>query len=216
MKKIVAINASPRTSWNTATLIREAAKGAASEGAETEIIDLYKLGNFTGCISCFGCKREPNIGKCICKDELAYVLEAIRNADGVIIGSPVYIGNLTAAFRALYERLIFQYITYKTEPKSYSKSNIPVLLVITSNAPEESFDKTGYNALFEDYRRSLNHFIGPAKTLVYSNTLQVNDYEKYDWTMFDVESKKSYNEKALPQKKQEAFDLGKRMLTEEW
>lgn len=50
MKKIIGINASPRTGWNTAALVREAA-----EGADVKVIDLYKLDKFTGCISCFGC-----------------------------------------------------------------------------------------------------------------------------------------------------------------
>ena len=43
MKKIIAINCSPRSAWNTATLIREAAKGTQTQGAVLEIIDLYKL-----------------------------------------------------------------------------------------------------------------------------------------------------------------------------
>ena len=43
MKKIVAINCSPRTTWNTAALVREAAKGAQEQGAEVEVFDLYKL-----------------------------------------------------------------------------------------------------------------------------------------------------------------------------
>ena len=43
MKKIVAINCSPRTTWNTATLVREAAKGAQEQGAEIEVFDLYRL-----------------------------------------------------------------------------------------------------------------------------------------------------------------------------
>jgi multimeric flavodoxin WrbA len=42
--KIIAINASPRNGWNTDILIREAARGAQSCGAQAEIIDLYKLG----------------------------------------------------------------------------------------------------------------------------------------------------------------------------
>ena len=42
MKKIVAINGSPRAMWNTGTLVREAAKGAESEGAEVKVIDLYQ------------------------------------------------------------------------------------------------------------------------------------------------------------------------------
>ena len=56
MKKIIAINASPRTGWNTSDLVREAAKGAESAGAEVKVFDLYKLEKFSGCISCFGCK----------------------------------------------------------------------------------------------------------------------------------------------------------------
>ena len=54
MKNLVAINCSPRTAWNTSTLVREAAKGAEREGAEVKVIDLYRLEKFTGCISCFG------------------------------------------------------------------------------------------------------------------------------------------------------------------
>ena len=44
MKKIIAINCSPRATWNTATLVREAAKGAEAQGADVTVIDLYKLG----------------------------------------------------------------------------------------------------------------------------------------------------------------------------
>ena len=143
MKKIVAINCSPRTVWNTATLVREAAKGAEAQGAEVAVIDLYKLEKFTGCVSCFGCKLQDNLGKCICKDGLAPVLEVIRNADGLIIGSPNYLGDVTAGFRALYERLIFQALTYKTEVRSYNQKQIPVLMIITSNASEEYYSRSG-------------------------------------------------------------------------
>ncbi|MBQ6837185.1 MAG: flavodoxin family protein, partial [Clostridia bacterium] len=65
MKKIVAINASPRTAWNTSALVRAAAKGAEENGAEVVVFDLYKLEKFTGCISCFGCKLPANLGKCV-------------------------------------------------------------------------------------------------------------------------------------------------------
>ena len=65
MKKIVAINASPRPEWNTGTLVREAARGAEAEGAEVTVIDLYKLEKFMGCMSCFACKMPATQGKCI-------------------------------------------------------------------------------------------------------------------------------------------------------
>ena len=138
MKKIVAINASPRKGWNTDIIVTEAAKGAESAGAHIEKRNLYKMEKLTGCISCFGCKREKNPGRCIYKDGLAPVLEGIRKADGLIIGSPNYLGDVSAAFRSLYERLIFQYITYNTEVQSYNDHRIPVLFIMTSNTPDGS------------------------------------------------------------------------------
>ena len=137
-KKIIAVNAGPRMGWNTETLITEASKGAASAGAEIERFDLFKLERYTGCISCFGCKREKFKGHCICKDGLTPVLDAIREADGLIIGSPNYLSNLTASFRALYERLVFQNLTYNVQSPCCNEHPIPVLLIMTSNAPDTS------------------------------------------------------------------------------
>lgn len=61
-KTIIAVNASPRKGWNTDTLITEASKGVESAGAPVKRFDLFRLERFTGCISCFGCKRERNKG----------------------------------------------------------------------------------------------------------------------------------------------------------
>ena len=54
-KKIIAVNAGPRKGYNTDTLINEAIKGAESKGAEVVKFDLFRLEQYTGCISCFGC-----------------------------------------------------------------------------------------------------------------------------------------------------------------
>jgi len=216
MKKIVAINCSPRTAWNTATLVREAAKGAEGEGAEVKIIDLYKLEKFTGCVSCFGCKLPDNLGKCICKDGLISVLEEIRNADGLIIGTPNYLGDVTAGFRALYERLIFQSLTYKTEVRSYNQKQIPVLMIMTSNASEDFYAQIGYDEMLKRYQGTLGTFVGPTKILISSDTLQVKDYNRYNWTMFNPEHKKERHEKVFPEDKQKAFNLGVQMVSGSW
>ena len=78
MKKVYAINGSPRKNWNTATLLKHALEGAASQGAETELIHLYDL-NFKGCTSCFSCKLKDgeSFGKCAMKDGLTPVLEKL-------------------------------------------------------------------------------------------------------------------------------------------
>ena len=216
MKKVVAINCSPRSSWNTSTLVREAAKGAEAQGAEVTVIDLYKLEKFTGCISCFGCKLPENLGKCICKDGLYVVLEEIRNADGLIIGSPNYLGDVSAGFRALYERLIFQSLTYKTEVRCYNQKQIPVLMIMTSNASEAFYPQIGYDEMLKKYQNTLGTFVGPTKSLISSDTLQVKDYSRYNWTMFNPEAKKARHEAVFPEDKKKAFALGERMASGSW
>jgi multimeric flavodoxin WrbA len=213
MKKIIAINASPRTGWNTDLLVREAAKGAEQSSAEVEVIDLYKLENYNGCMSCFLCKIPEHLGKCVYKDGLAEVLEKIRNADGLILGSPIYLGDITAGLRALYERLIFQSISYKLNPPSYNKQRMPVALIFTSNCKEEYFPKIAYDTMIERYRSQLANMFGSCELLISSDTLQVDDYDKYNWTMFDPEAKKTRRENVFPKDLENAFEIGKEMVT---
>ena len=209
MKKIVAINASPRKGWNTDIIVMEAAKGAESTGAYIKKTDLYKIEKFTGCISCFGCKREKNLGQCIYKDGLAPVLEEIRKADGLIIGSPNYLGDFSAAFRSLYERLVFQYITYNTEVQSYNDHRIPVLLIMTSNAPDDS-----YMELMNKYKSVFDSFIGPTEILAVGETMQVSDYSQFNWTMFNAEDRKVRRETVFPEQCRKAFEAGVRLAAE--
>ena len=204
-KKIVVVNAGPRKGWNTDTLITEAGKGAESAGAVIERFDLYRLERYTGCVSCFGCKRNANKGHCIIKDGLTPVIDAIREADGLIIGSPNYLGELSASFRALYERLIFQSLTYNLETPCCNQKEVPVLLVMTSNAPDNS-----YLGLLANYQQTLSRFVGPTKVFVSGNTLQLKDYSKQDWewSMFDPEEKQKRHDSVFPKECQQAFALG--------
>ena len=209
-KKIIAVNAGPRTGWNTDTLITEASRGAELEGAEVVRFDLFRLEKYTGCISCFGCKKEKYKGHCICRDGLTPVLDAIREADGLIIGSPNYLGELTASFRALYERLIFQNLTYNLESPCCNDRRIPVLLIMTSNAPD-----TAYSALLQNYRQTLSRFVGPTEIFVSGDTLQLKDYGTTDWpwSMFDPEAKKRRHQTVFPQECAKAYDMGAAMVT---
>ncbi len=211
MKRIIAVNGGPRAGWNTDILVREAARGAQAGGAEIEVIDLYRLEPYSGCISCFGCKTQGHLGICVCKDGLAPVLEKIRAADGLILGSPNYLGNVTAGFRALYERLIFQYITYKVEPRGYNTRKVPVVLIFTSNCPEEHYEKVGYTKMVDGYKGAMESFIGPTKVLISGDTLQVHNYAPYDWTAFDPEAKKARRETVFPGHKEAAYALGAEM-----
>ena len=207
--KIVAVNAGPRKGWNTDTLITEASKGAEAAGAEVQRFDLFRLEKYTGCISCFGCKKEKFKGHCICRDGLTPVLDAIREADGLIIGSPNYLSDLTASFRALYERLIFQNLTYNTETPCCNTHPIPVLLIMTSNAPDEM-----YGGLLKNYQQVLSGFVGPTEVFISGDTLQLKDYSKTDWewSLFDPEAKQKRHDTVFPEHCRKAFELGENLV----
>ena len=204
-KRIIAVNAGPRKGWNTDTLIVEAARGAESAGAEVQKFDLFRLEKYTGCISCFGCKKEKNMGHCIYRDGLTPVLDAIREADGLIIGSPNYLSEMTASFRALYERLIFQNLTYNVETPCCNQHPIPVLLIMTSNAPDNM-----YMGLVRNYQQVLSRFVGPTEIFVSGDTLQLKDYSKTDWpwTLFNPEAKQQRHETVFPLHCRQVFDMG--------
>ena len=210
-KRIIAVNAGPRKGWNTDTLISEAAKGAEGAGAEIVKFDLYKLERFTGCISCFVCKRNAHKGHCVCRDGLTPVLDAIRESDGLIIGSPNYLSEMTASFRALYERLIFQSLTYNLETPCCAERSVPVLLIMTSNAPD-----TAYAEMLRGYQQTLSRFVGPTEVLVSGNTLQLKDYSRTDWpwTMFDPEAKQIRHETVVPQECRKAYEMGAALVSE--
>lgn len=204
-KRIIAVNAGPRKGWNTDTLISEAIKGAESVGAEVERFDLFRLERYTGCVSCFGCKKEKNKGHCIYRDGLTPVLDAIRESDGLIIGSPNYLSEMTASFRALFERLVFQSLTYNVENPTCNQKTVPVLLIMTSNAPD-----TLYADLLARYQQVLTQFVGPTEVLVSGETLQLKDFSKLDWpwTIYDPEERKARHETVFPEERKTAFEKG--------
>ena len=133
------------------------------------------------------------------------MLDAIRESDGLIIGSPNYLCELTASFRALYERLIFQNLTYNKENPCCNAHPIPVLLIMTSNAPD-----TMYQQLLNNYQQVLSRFVGPTEVFVSGNTLQLKDYSKTDWpwTLFNPEDKIQRHETVFPEECRAVFEKG--------
>ena len=62
----------------------------------------------------------------------------------------------------------------------------------------------------------LSAFVGPAKTLTAGATLQVNDYGRYGWDMFDPEERKARRETVFPGIERQAFELGAAMARGDW
>ena len=208
--KIIGINGSPRKNWNTHMLVDEALKGAASKGAETELVHLSDL-RFRGCASCFACKRKETLGHCGFSDELLPVLERINRSDGLVLGSPIYIFEVSSAMRALIERLTFQYITYRADSGTFFNRRIPVLSIYAMNMPEDNIEKTGLAAKFGSYESLYSRLLGPAKTLCVTETLQVDDYGKYEMARFNPEERRKRREEVFPLDLQKAFQMGAQM-----
>ncbi|HID47474.1 MAG TPA: flavodoxin family protein [Methanothermococcus okinawensis] len=97
--KVVGISGSPRNG-NTAFLVKEALKAVEEEGIETQYISLAGK-KLNPCLACDGCKKE---GKCVVMDDINDILEEMVGAEGVIIGSPVYFGGVSAQLKMLFDR----------------------------------------------------------------------------------------------------------------
>lgn len=211
--KLVGINGSPRKKWNTATMVGMALEGAKSEGAKTELINLYDL-NYKGCKSCFACKTKgsKSYGRCNLKDDLTYVLETIEKADAVILGSPIYFGVVTGEMRSFMERLIFPYFTYTNPPESLFPKKINSAFIYTMNIPEELVEDYGYKHQFETNKQLLTLLFGSSETLFSYDTYQFNDYSKVVADKFDPEHKARHRDVQFSIDKEKAFNLGIRMI----
>jgi multimeric flavodoxin WrbA len=211
--KVIAINGSPRKKWNTATLLEKVLEGAASEGAETELINLYDL-NFKGCTSCFACKLKDgkSYGKCAVNDELTPVLDKLRDADAVILGSPIYLGNSTGEMRSFMERYIYPYLVYSIHPISLFPKSIPVGYIYTMGAKEEHLDFYGLHKVIELNEVIATRIFGYSESMFSTDTHQFDDYSKYVTDSFDPAEKLKRREEVFPQDCEKAFDMGVRFI----
>ena len=213
--KVMAFNGSPRKKkWNTVTLLNNALQGAQSTGAETELVQLYDL-KFSGCISCFSCKRlsRKKDGVCSVQDDLTPVLDRVKHADALIIGSPVYYGAESAATRAFLERLCFPYLKYSKDGRSLFPRRINTAMIYTMNAPDQILQRIGYDRMFAMTQMTLGMHFGACELLLSSDTLQYSDYDKYEAEAFDKNAKQQRHTKVFPDDCKRAFALGVRMAS---
>ena len=211
--KIIAVNGSPRKNWNTDTLLRNVLDGAASAGAETEMVCLYDL-NFKGCRSCMACKlrKEPRPNRCIVRDDLTAVLDKVHEADAVVLGSPIYFSEVTGEMRSFFERFLFQYLNYDDYSKPLSPEK-KTAWIFTMNIAESQFEDFGYTPLFQRYENWMKLYFGHCETLLATDTMQVKDYSRYHLGCWDGEAKRLRHETVFPEDCRKAYELGKRLCT---
>lgn len=210
--KVIAINGSPRKSWNTATLLEKALEGVKSVGGDTELINLYDL-NFKGCISCFACKRKGSkfIGHCAMKDDLTDVLEKILECDVLLLGSPIYFGNVTGEMRSFMERLLFSNITYNARHATVFKGKVSTGFIYTMNVPEDMLKQLNYEEIFKGNQNLMKLLNGNSEFMLANDTYQFDDYSKYEASMWDEKHKLQVKTEQFPIDCQKAFDMGARL-----
>lgn len=100
--KILAVNGSPRTIRSmTRRLAGYVLEGAAESGAETEMIDLCDL-RVVPCTACEACSIN---GVCVNDDDIPALIARMREADGIVFASPVYVDNVTGQMKVFFDRL---------------------------------------------------------------------------------------------------------------
>ncbi len=101
--KVVAFNGSGRKDGNTVILLKAVLEEISKEGIETELIQLAGQAP-QGCIACYKCFENKDKKCAVTKDRLNDYLAKMIEADGILLGSPVYFADATAGIKALIER----------------------------------------------------------------------------------------------------------------
>ena len=208
MKIIIIIDGGPRKNMNTAKLLQRFAEGAKSANNDTEVktIRLYEL-DYKGCMSCMACKLKGKASNiCRFKDALPPVLEEIAQADGLVLGSPIYFGDVTGQMRAFLERLSFPWLSYNDYSLTATK-RMPVVLVETMNGMPERNNSNGFGTMEWCITTALGE---PQRTVAY-NTTQVAKYDNYELGSFSEEAKHAWRDAHWEEDLQKAFEAGKKM-----
>jgi len=104
--KIIAVFGSPQPRGNTAGLARAFLAAAREQGAEVQEYPVNQM-NFKGCQGCRVCKTKEDA--CILEDDLPPVLNAVKEADILVLASPVYFGDLSGQLKCFFDRT-FSYL----------------------------------------------------------------------------------------------------------
>ena len=202
------IDGGPRKNFNTASMLQSFAEGAKSVDTEIEVktVRLYDI-DYKGCMSCMACKIKGKASNvCKFKDALTPILEEIAQADGLVLGSPIYFGQITGQMQAFLERLAFPWLSYNDYSMTAPKK-MPVVLMETMNGLPDNNNSQGYGSL--EY--CITAALGQPEHINAYNTYQVKSYDRFELASFSEESKRQYREDNWEKDLQKAREAGRKM-----
>ncbi len=134
--KAVLVNGSPRKNGNTFIMLTVVKNELEAKGIKTELIQAGSR-DIHGCTACGAC-RKSKMPRCAYDDDIVNkAIEAIKDADALILGSPVYFGGITAQMKAFIDR-----VGYSTRPHKMLKGKVCAGIVVARrNGALESFNQ---------------------------------------------------------------------------
>jgi len=165
---VIGFSGSPRKDANTDRLVSHVLAGAQTAGAETKMFRIADL-NIKGCLSCYYCKSHE---ACSIKDDMQGIHAEILAADAVVIGSPVYMGQMTGQTKIFVDRLL---PLLNADFTTRLKKHPALVLAFTQGQP----DVDTYKPYMESTLRMLG-FLGftPKATIVAGGTREKTDVDK--------------------------------------
>lgn len=115
---ILVLNGSPRPNGNTAKMIKVFREGAENAGSNVTVIDVCKK-QINGCIACEYCHTKGN-GQCIQKDDMQEVYNKLKDADMLVLASPIYYHGVSGQLKCVIDR--FYSAAYPIGPKKLKRA----------------------------------------------------------------------------------------------
>jgi multimeric flavodoxin WrbA len=159
--KIVCLLGSPRPKGNSAFLADRFCRTAEALGAEIQTFALNKL-KYRGCQACMTCKTK--LDRCVLKDDLAEVLDAIRGAQVLVMASPIYFGEVSSQLKAFIDRT-FSYLvpdyTTNPHPSRLAPGKKLVMILAQGDPGEQQYTDVfpRYDSFFKWYGFDESHLI---------------------------------------------------------
>ncbi len=173
MSKIIGINGSPRVGFNTEVLVKKILEGAEKAGATTKLFNVDRM-DIKPCRGCMACRKD---GICSIKDDMTEVLAEIKNSNAMVLGSPVYMLQMTAQAKTFVDRL---FPLIRGDFTSVLDPGTKAALVFTQGQP----DTTAFSSYFEHTENMFKHFgFDVQKTFVAGGTGKKGDVEKQEELM---------------------------------
>ncbi len=188
--KVIAFLGSPRVDGNTELLLNETVRAVSELGHEVQIYKL-NLMRIKPCQDCGGCDKT---GVCIINDDMSEIYQSIREADRVILASPIFFFGLSAQAKAMVDRCqAFWCEKY----------------LLKKLIPEGPFGRKGLLMLVGGMKKDIGIECGDAAAKAFFRTVSVPSHEVLGFLGVDAKGAIVEHQTAL----KDAYEAGKRLIS---